>query len=78
METGTINVSGYHRIYQLYEGSKSTVYRAIRDFDNAPVIVKLRPQPEHVDVLEHFLWNEEAVLYDTIRIYTSAQRTDPI
>ena len=62
METGTINVSGYHRIYQLYEGSKSTVYRAIRDFDNAPVIVKLRPQPKHVDVREHPLWNEAAVL----------------
>ncbi|MEH2160785.1 MAG: AAA family ATPase [Nostoc sp.] len=37
----TLNIAGYHIIEQLYSGSRTYVYRAVRECDRQPVVIKL-------------------------------------
>ncbi|MEH1941128.1 MAG: serine/threonine-protein kinase, partial [Nostoc sp.] len=38
---GTIRIAGYQIIEQLYSGSRTQVYRAVRECDRLPVVIKL-------------------------------------
>ncbi|MEH2285311.1 MAG: AAA family ATPase [Nostoc sp.] len=38
---GTIRIAGYQLIEQLYSGSRTQVYRAVRECDRLPVVIKL-------------------------------------
>lgn len=38
---GTVRIAGYEIIEQLYSGSRTQVYRAIRECDRQPVVIKL-------------------------------------
>ncbi|QMS86981.1 AAA family ATPase [Nostoc edaphicum CCNP1411] len=38
---GTLRIAGYRTIEQLYSGSRTQVYRAVRECDRLPVVIKL-------------------------------------
>ncbi|MBN3899231.1 MAG: AAA family ATPase [Nostoc sp. NOS(2021)] len=38
---GTVTIAGYQMIEQLYSGSRTQVYRAVREGDRLPVVIKL-------------------------------------
>ncbi|MBD1814450.1 trifunctional serine/threonine-protein kinase/ATP-binding protein/sensor histidine kinase [Microcoleus vaginatus DQ-U2] len=50
----TKRVSGYHLVEQLYSGSRTLVYRAIRETDQIPVVIKLlnRDYPSFSELLQ--------------------------
>ncbi|MEG4218890.1 hypothetical protein QUA27_26655, partial [Microcoleus sp. Pol14C6] len=50
----TNRVSGYHLVEQLYCGSRTLVYRAIREIDRLPVVIKLlnRDYPSFSELLQ--------------------------
>ncbi|MEG5176072.1 hypothetical protein QUB25_28635, partial [Microcoleus sp. B3-D7] len=50
----TKRVSGYHLGEQLYCGSRTVVYRAIREKDQLPVVIKLlnRDYPSFSELLQ--------------------------
>lgn len=50
----TTQIRGYHIIEQLYSGCRTLVYRAIRESDHQPVVIKLlkREFPTFSDLLQ--------------------------
>ena len=50
----TNRISGYHLVEQLYCGSRTLVYRAIRETDQIPVVIKLlnRDYPSFSELLQ--------------------------
>ncbi|MCZ0904150.1 protein kinase, partial [Microcoleus sp. HI-ES] len=50
----TSPIAGYHLIEQLYSGSRTLVYRAIRETDQLPVVIKLlnRDYPNFSELLQ--------------------------
>ncbi|WP_445240230.1 serine/threonine protein kinase [Microcoleus vaginatus] len=50
----TNRISGYHLVEQLYCGSRTLVYRAIREIDRLPVVIKLlnRDYPSFSELLQ--------------------------
>ncbi|MEG4119800.1 AAA family ATPase [Microcoleus sp. N9_B4] len=50
----TSPIAGYHLIEQLYSGSRTLVYRAIRETDQLPVVIKLlnRDHPSFSELLQ--------------------------
>ncbi|WP_375501159.1 hypothetical protein [uncultured Nostoc sp.] len=38
---GTLRIAGYQILEQLYSGSRTQVYRAVRECDRLPVVIKL-------------------------------------
>ncbi|WP_235595872.1 trifunctional serine/threonine-protein kinase/ATP-binding protein/sensor histidine kinase [Mastigocoleus testarum] len=50
-----VKISGYHVIEELYNGSRTMVYRAVREDDQKPVVIKLlkNPYPNFKELL-HF------------------------
>ena len=62
MERATINIAGYHDIDQIYRGGKSIVFRALRDIDDTPVILKIKTQFKNAPTRDHPLFSESNVL----------------
>ena len=62
MDRVTINISGYHDIDQIYKGGKSIVFRALRDIDDTPVILKIKTRFKDVPTRDHPLFSESNVL----------------
>jgi serine/threonine protein kinase len=50
----TNQISGYHLVEELYCGSRTLVYRAIRETDQIPVVIKLlnRDYPSFSELLQ--------------------------
>ncbi len=51
---GTLRIAGYQIIEQLYSGSRTQVYRAIRECDRLPVVIKLlkREYPTFTELVQ--------------------------
>ncbi|MFC1681010.1 AAA family ATPase [Pseudomonadota bacterium] len=62
MNRVTLNVSGYRDVSQIYVGGKSIVFCALRDVDDAPVILKIRTHLKGVSTREHQLFHEARML----------------
>ncbi|MEH2273020.1 MAG: AAA family ATPase [Nostoc sp.] len=45
MVSTTVNISGYHITEELYNASRTLVYRAVREKDSLPVVIKLLKNP---------------------------------
>ena len=49
-----INISGYYVLEKLYDSSRTLVYRAVREHDQKPVVIKLlkNPHPSFSELLQ--------------------------
>ena len=49
-----VSIGGYEVLEQLYEGSRTIIYRAVRDSDEKPVVIKLlkNPYPNFTELLQ--------------------------
>jgi serine/threonine protein kinase len=49
-----LNLAGYQTADRLYTGNRTEVYRAIRNLDNQPVIIKVlrNPHPEFNELVQ--------------------------
>ena len=54
MTSSQVNIPGYCINEQLYDGSRTLVYRAVREIDSLPVVIKLlkNPYPSFTELVQ--------------------------